>query len=97
MNESSLTGESMPVQKYALSGESGIEFDSHGSCAKSTLFAGTTVLQAGASEDDQVLALVMGTGINTSKGDLVSSILFPETVLFRYDEEMIVSYYFLSI
>lgn len=75
LNESGLTGESMPVQKLALPNAADTEYDSHGSGTRNTLFAGTTVLQAGATVDEKVIALVTGTGINTSKGDLVSSIL----------------------
>ena len=41
VNESGLTGESMPVQKLALPNEAGREYDSHGSGARSTLFACT--------------------------------------------------------
>jgi hypothetical protein len=32
-------------------------------------------VQAGASPEEKVVAVVTGTGINTSKGDLLSSIL----------------------
>lgn len=63
------------MQKLALPNEAEREYDSHGSGARNTLFAGTIVLQAGATSEEKVIALVTGTGINTSKGDLVSSIL----------------------
>jgi magnesium-transporting ATPase (P-type) len=45
LNESGLTGESMPVQKLALPNEADREYDAHGAGTRNTLFAGTTVLQ----------------------------------------------------
>ena len=35
-----------------------------------------------------VVALVTATGISTSKGNLVSCILFPQRMRFKYDEEL---------
>ncbi|BBN18845.1 hypothetical protein MPTK1_8g05990 [Marchantia polymorpha subsp. ruderalis] len=86
-DESALTGESMPVQKYAApdSLEEYLPEARHGS---HTLFSGTTVLQAGVEIEDDVLAIVTTTGMKTSKGQLISSILYPEKMLFKYDEEL---------
>nr|PNR41660.1 hypothetical protein PHYPA_019065 [Physcomitrium patens] len=86
-NESALTGEAMPVQKYMAANN--IErYKSDGSGARHTLFSGTTVLQAGGSNQDDVLAIVTSTGMATSKGKLLASILYPEKMLFKYDEEL---------
>lgn len=90
-DESGLTGESMPVRKIALPApetDSDPLYDSENHDAKHTLFAGTKVLQSGTSASDQVLAVVTATGISTSKGQLVSSILFPGVMRFKYDEEL---------
>ncbi|KAL3676686.1 hypothetical protein R1sor_026634 [Riccia sorocarpa] len=86
-DESSLTGESMPVQKYAAP-DSLAEYLPEGRHSSHTLFSGTTVLQAGVESQDDVLAIVTATGMETSKGELISSILYPEKMIFKYDEEL---------
>jgi cation-transporting ATPase 13A3/4/5 len=75
-DESGLTGESMPVRKSAIAreGAEATRYDAEGD-AKHTLFAGTTVLQAGNAKGDVVEAVVTETGIRTVKGDLISNIL----------------------
>lgn len=35
-----------------------------------------------------MLAVVVATGIQTGKGQLISHILYPQKILFRYDEEL---------
>jgi len=90
-DESGLTGESMPVRKIALPApetDNDPLYDPEHRDAKHTLFAGTKVLQSGTSASDRVLAVVTATGISTSKGQLVSSILFPGVMRFKYDEEL---------
>lgn len=89
-DESGLTGESMPVRKVALpapEGDHDPQYDPEHRDAKHTLFAGTKVLQAGTGSD-RVMAVVTATGIATSKGQLVSSILYPGIMRFKYDEEL---------
>lgn len=60
-DESNLTGEAMPVQKYAPSNGHDA-YDPEGRGARHTLFSGTTVLQAGSSISDEVLGVVSATG-----------------------------------
>eukprot|EP00494_Astrolonche_serrata_P030697 UN30965 len=91
VDEAGLTGESMPVAKVAASLDSDKQYGAHGS-SRFTLYAGTTVLQVGGGPDSQVWGMVMSTGINTQKGDLVAHILRPGTMLFKYDEEYIVCF-----
>lgn len=79
----------MPVRKVALP-KSKEAYLPVGASAKHSLFAGTRLLQAGSVADTQepVVGLVLTTGISTSKGALVSDILYPSKVQFKYDLEM---------
>ncbi|XP_073391136.1 uncharacterized protein [Physcomitrium patens] len=88
-NESNLTGEAIPVHKYSSpENDSVYEADSPGG-AHHTLFSGTQVLQAGAGDGStEALGIVTATGMSTSKGRLLSMILFPEQMVFKYDEEL---------
>ena len=89
LNESGLTGESMPVQKVACANDgSSTVYDKEASGVRHTLFAGTTVLQLNPDADGNVEGIVTSTGTWTSKGQLVASILFPEQLRFKYEEEM---------
>lgn len=86
-DESALTGEATPVQKYYAPNTAGIyQMEGHGS--RHTLFSGTRVLQAGSRQNHEVLAVVTATGMSTSKGKLLAAILYPEQMLFKYDEEL---------
>ena len=89
-DESGLTGESMPVRKSEVPSTPG-SYDVHRD-EKHTLFAGTTLLQAGDS-----IAVVSNTGIRTAKGDLVAAILYPSAMVFEYDEELKVVFGILSV
>jgi magnesium-transporting ATPase (P-type) len=57
--------------------------------SKHVVFAGTRVL-AGTAE-----ALVVATAVNTAKGKLLASVLFPTLMMFKYDEEYPIAYFFL--
>uniref|UniRef100_G1L103 ATPase cation transporting 13A2 n=1 Tax=Ailuropoda melanoleuca TaxID=9646 RepID=G1L103_AILME len=82
VNESSLTGESVPVLKTALpEGPTPYCPDTH---RRHTLFCGTLVLQARAFVGPHVLAVVTRTGFCTAKGGLVSSILHPRPINFKF-------------
>ncbi|ELR48869.1 Putative cation-transporting ATPase 13A2, partial [Bos mutus] len=82
VNESSLTGESIPVLKTALP-EGPVPYlpETH---RRHTLFCGTLVLQARAFVGPHVLAVVTQTGFCTAKGGLVSSILHPRPLSFKF-------------
>lgn len=82
VNESSLTGESIPVLKTALpEGPQPYCPETH---RRHTLFCGTLVLQARAYLGPRVLAVVTRTGFCTAKGGLVSSILHPQPISFKF-------------
>ncbi|XP_049627916.1 polyamine-transporting ATPase 13A2 isoform X1 [Suncus etruscus] len=82
VNESSLTGESVPVLKTALP-QAPVPYcpEMH---RRHSLFCGTMVLQARSFTGPRVLAVVTRTGFCTAKGGLVSSILHPRPVSFKF-------------
>ncbi|XP_015834823.1 polyamine-transporting ATPase 13A3 isoform X2 [Tribolium castaneum] len=78
VNESVLTGESVPVTKTAL--HSSNEIYNPNTHKRHTLFSGTFMIQSRYYGGEDVLARVVTTGFNTTKGALVKSILFPTPV-----------------
>ncbi|CAN8190692.1 unnamed protein product [Coccothraustes coccothraustes] len=86
VNESMLTGESIPVTKIHLPQADNLK-PWRVYCAedyrKHVLFCGTEVIQTKADERGVVKAVVLQTGFNTAKGDLVRSILYPKPMNFK--------------
>ncbi|XP_077866411.1 polyamine-transporting ATPase 13A3 [Saccoglossus kowalevskii] len=82
VNESMLTGESVPITKTALPPEEfGIlNTETH---KRHILFCGTDVIQCRRGPDTYVRAVVLRTGFSTSKGTLVRSILYPKPMDFK--------------
>lgn len=94
VNESMLTGESIPVSKVPTTDEaldllSLGEASIHPDVAKHLLFCGTKIIRARrpqADKDDEAaaIAMVVRTGFNTTKGALVRSMLFPKPSGFKF-------------
>eukprot|EP00002_Diphylleia_rotans_P033447 TRINITY_DN7112_c0_g1_i1.p1 TRINITY_DN7112_c0_g1~~TRINITY_DN7112_c0_g1_i1.p1 ORF type:complete len:1215 (-),score=179.41 TRINITY_DN7112_c0_g1_i1:162-3806(-) len=90
MNESSLTGESIPVLKSSLpfvENEVNPKLYNFEEDTKYTLYAGTIVIQTRYYVGSPVKALVIKSGYATAKGKLVSSILFPKPTSFKFYED----------
>ncbi|KAF4020869.1 hypothetical protein G4228_012718, partial [Cervus hanglu yarkandensis] len=89
VNESMLTGESVPVTKTNLPNPSvdmkgtRDELYSPETHRRHTLFCGTTVIQTRFYAGELVKAIVVRTGFSTSKGQLVRSILYPKPTDFK--------------
>ncbi|PIA91964.1 putative cation-transporting ATPase [Cercospora beticola] len=94
VNESMLTGESVPVSKTPGTDDT-LEMLNlsasaiHADVAKHMLFSGTKIIRARRPQDDKsdeaaALALVVRTGFNTTKGALVRSMLFPKPSGFKF-------------
>lgn len=81
VNESMLTGESLPINKTELPPDGGEGPYSPVLHKAHTLFRGTKVVQ---NRAQMTRGLVVRTGFSTAKGDLIRSILFPNESQFRF-------------
>ncbi|KAL2753925.1 hypothetical protein ACRALDRAFT_2108060 [Sodiomyces alcalophilus JCM 7366] len=94
VNESMLTGESVPVSKFPATDETLHAMNLSAPAvssetAKHFLFSGTKIIRARRPLDDGggdavALAMVVRTGFNTTKGSLVRSMLFPKPSGFKF-------------
>ncbi|XP_077288142.1 polyamine-transporting ATPase anne boleyn isoform X2 [Arctopsyche grandis] len=92
VNESMLTGESVPITKTALPCHNrtfSIKDD-----ANHILHCGTKVIQTRYYKNEPVKAVVLRTGFLTTKGQLVRSIMYPLPADFKFDRD---SYKFIII
>ncbi|CAD6193517.1 unnamed protein product [Caenorhabditis auriculariae] len=88
VNESVLTGESVPITKVALTDdghETAFSIEKH---SKHVLFCGTHVLQTRFYQGRKVKAIVLRTAYSTLKGQLVRSIMYPKPVDFRFTKDL---------
>ncbi|XP_033641842.1 probable cation-transporting ATPase 13A3 isoform X2 [Asterias rubens] len=89
VNESMLTGESVPVTKTPLpnpppSDTEAIPYYSPDAHKRHTLFCGTHIIQTRFYGSGKVKAVVARTGFSTLKGDLIRTILYPKPVGFKF-------------
>ncbi|KAJ7091282.1 Ca-transporting ATPase [Mycena epipterygia] len=91
VNESMLTGESVPVSKVPVKDEDLVRWrDAKDEASKSFLYAGTRVVRIrgtftiDGSPGHPALALVVRTGFNTTKGALIRSMLYPKPIGFKF-------------
>ncbi|XP_047121259.1 polyamine-transporting ATPase 13A3-like [Schistocerca piceifrons] len=87
VNESMLTGESVPVTKTPLPKTAGGYYNARED-SNHTLFCGTEVMQSRGQKGGSARALVLRTGYLTAKGELVRSILYPPPADFRFDRDV---------
>ncbi|OBA19758.1 hypothetical protein METBIDRAFT_12805 [Metschnikowia bicuspidata var. bicuspidata NRRL YB-4993] len=90
VNESMLTGESVPVTKSPATNDTVqhlAENFTSSVLTRSFLYNGTKLLKMKTSNDEPVLATVVKTGFNTTKGSLVRSMLFPKPAGFKFYED----------
>lgn len=95
VNESMLTGESVPVSKTPIKDATLNEWrevrEISAEMAKGFLYAGTRFIRIRGSnaDDSPAMAMVVRTGFNTTKGALVRSMLFPKPMGFKFYRDSI--------
>lgn len=93
LDESMLTGESVPITKTPLPCLRDLIFDTK-EHSRHVLFSGTRVIQTRYIGSEKVLACVINTGNITTKGGLVRSILYPPPVDYKFEQD---SYKFIAL
>ncbi|KAJ3245128.1 hypothetical protein HDU78_009855 [Chytriomyces hyalinus] len=97
-DESSLTGEALPVVKFPVKNDPSLTYRRDDSTKSNSLYAGCFVLETQpAQKGKPVLAIVTATGAVTSKGRLVKDILFPSKVSFVFQEHLKVVFFMLIL
>ena len=91
VNESMLTGESVPVMKNSLAPiNEYYDPSNYDKSKKHTLYSGTKVIQTRSYGDQKVFALVIRTGFVTTKGALVRDILYPRDTKFKFYRDSLI-------
>merc|ERR1719495_1810514 len=89
VNESMLTGESIPVTKVSIPDEN-VKFH-YDQQRQYILYQGTEVMQGKARQGNYMKAVVIRTGFMTTKGELVRAILFPPPLDFAFYSDFLKS------
>lgn len=95
VNESMLTGESIPVIKNAMPFTNDI-YDPIAD-QKYTLYGGTKVIQTRTFGQTKVLGLVIRTAFVTTKGNLVRDILYPRPNKFKFYKDSLIFIFCMGI
>jgi len=90
VNESLLTGESLPVTKVsldstALNQSQKLNLKDH---SRHMLFSGTQIIQTRYYGNEKLKAIVIRTGFNTTKGQLIRSILYPKPLNIQFKSDL---------
>jgi cation-transporting ATPase 13A2 len=91
VNESLLTGESLPITKVPLDTSCSSTRQSKLNVkdqSRHILFSGTQVIQTRYYGHEKLKAIVIRTGFNTTKGELVRSILHPKPLNFQFKSDL---------
>lgn len=94
INESLLTGESTPVYKVPVAKNLNFNFHERKNRG-SIVHTGTNILQTRTGSRGISLALVINTGFNTEKGNLVRSIVFPKDTEVKFRVESLKIIFFM--
>ncbi len=86
VDESMLTGESVPLTKTPIPSTDSLYNKKHH--FKHILFSGTKVIQTRYYGEEKVMAVVVRTGFQTAKGELVRSIMFPKPIDFKFNRHI---------
>ena len=84
VDESMLTGESVPVSKVFLQENTDSKFNFSLKNSSNMIFCGTRILRSRDTLTKPALGLVLKTGFETEKGQLILSILFPRPINFNF-------------
>lgn len=99
VNESMLTGEPMPVQRFAVAEDQHDSYlEAEGAMKRNFIFAGTLVMQSsGTGGISSAIGIAIGTGARTAKGSLVRMVLFPSPTHFSFSDQMPTVYIIMTV
>jgi len=89
-----LTGESVPIIKAHIPNTNHMFNPKHDH--KYILYAGTKVIQKRSVGKSKVLGVVLNTGFNTEKGNLIRPIIFPKESEFNFKTDSVKYIYFMA-
>ncbi|GAV04816.1 hypothetical protein RvY_15037 [Ramazzottius varieornatus] len=87
VNESSLTGESVPVSKVAVSSADKDQLFTVRAYTRNMISCGSKILQSRGADGQLAKAMVIRTGFMTSKGELIRSIMYFRNIDFQFQNQ----------